>query len=165
MFTDRLKPVENWFIYTNAIAVVQSLSHDQLFATLCTSACPVPCPSPFPRLVSTLCPLSWWWHLTICHPLLLLPSFFPCITVFFNESALHITGLKCHYSAMKSHYLKYEIMPLVGVRMYFGGSNTKWSQAERGRQKNIISLTGNILEIYKGTNLKHKKRLWEIKHT
>ena len=27
-------------------------------------------------------------HLILCHPLLLLPSLFPCIRVFFNESAL-----------------------------------------------------------------------------
>ena len=29
-------------------------------------------------------------HLTLCHPLLLLPSVFPSIRVFSNESALHI---------------------------------------------------------------------------
>ena len=29
-------------------------------------------------------------HLFLCHPLLLLPSIFPSIRVFFNESALHI---------------------------------------------------------------------------
>ena len=29
-------------------------------------------------------------HLILCHPLLLLPSIFPSIRVFFNESALHI---------------------------------------------------------------------------
>ena len=29
-------------------------------------------------------------HLILCHPLLLLPSIFPSIRVFFNKSALHI---------------------------------------------------------------------------
>ena len=29
-------------------------------------------------------------HLILCHPLLLLPSIFPCIRVFSSESALHI---------------------------------------------------------------------------
>ena len=29
-------------------------------------------------------------HLILCHPLLLLPSIFPCISVFSNESPLHI---------------------------------------------------------------------------
>ena len=33
-------------------------------------------------------------HLTLCHPLLLLPSIFPSIMVFSNESALHIRWSK-----------------------------------------------------------------------
>ena len=33
-------------------------------------------------------------HLILCHPLLLLPSIFPSIRVFSNESALHIRGPK-----------------------------------------------------------------------
>ena len=33
-------------------------------------------------------------HLTLCHPLLLLPSIFPSIRVFSNESALHISWPK-----------------------------------------------------------------------
>ena len=33
-------------------------------------------------------------HLILCHPLLLLPLIFPSITVFSNESALHITWPK-----------------------------------------------------------------------
>ena len=34
-------------------------------------------------------------HLILCHPLLLLPSIFPSIRVFSNESALRIKWLKC----------------------------------------------------------------------
>ena len=34
-------------------------------------------------------------HLILCHPLLLLPSIFPSIRVFSNESALPIRGPKC----------------------------------------------------------------------
>ena len=33
-------------------------------------------------------------HLVLCHPLLLLPSIFPNIRVFSNESALHVRWLK-----------------------------------------------------------------------
>ena len=33
-------------------------------------------------------------HFILCHPLLLLPSIFPSIRVFSNESALHITWTK-----------------------------------------------------------------------
>ena len=48
------------------------------------------CPSPSLRACSNSCPLSWWCHLVLSHPLLLLPSIFLNIRVFFNESALHI---------------------------------------------------------------------------
>ena len=52
----------------------------------------LPCPSPIPWAYSNSCPSSWWCHLTIssCHLLLLLPSIFPSIKVFSNDSALCI---------------------------------------------------------------------------
>ena len=53
----------------------------------------LPCPSPTPGACSNSCPLSLMMpsnHLVLCHPLLLLPSIFPSIEVFFNESALGI---------------------------------------------------------------------------
>ena len=53
-----------------------------------------PCPSPTPRVYPNLCPSSWWCHPTISSSvissLLLLPSIFPSIRVFSNESALRI---------------------------------------------------------------------------
>ena len=51
----------------------------------------LPCPSPSPRVCLNSCPLSWLCHPTVSsrHPLLL-PSIFPSIKVFSNESALHI---------------------------------------------------------------------------
>ena len=51
-----------------------------------------PCPPPTPRVYPDSCPLSQWFHPTIssCCPLLLLPSIFPSIGVFSNESALRI---------------------------------------------------------------------------
>ena len=73
--------------------VVQSLSHVRLFVTSWTAACQAP-------LLSTI---SWSLlkfmsielvmlsnHLTLCRPSLLLPSLFPRIVVFSNESALRI---------------------------------------------------------------------------
>ena len=50
-----------------------------------------PCSSPTPRVHSKSCPLSWWCHPTTssCRLLLLLPSIFPSIKVFPNESVLH----------------------------------------------------------------------------
>ena len=52
-----------------------------------------PCPSPTPGVYSNPCPLSQWCHPTISSsvvPILLLPSIFPSIRVFSNESALLI---------------------------------------------------------------------------
>ena len=75
------------------LSIVQLLSCVQLFATPWTIAHQVP-------LSSTI---SWSLfkfmfiesvvlsnHLILCHPLFLLPSIFPSIRVFSNESALHI---------------------------------------------------------------------------
>ena len=50
----------------------------------------LPCPSPAPGACSNSCPSSRWCLPTISRPLLLLPSIFPSIRVFFNESVLHI---------------------------------------------------------------------------
>ena len=52
----------------------------------------LPYPSSTPRACSNSCPLSWWCHPTIslCHPLLLLPSILPSIRVFSSESVLCI---------------------------------------------------------------------------
>ena len=50
-----------------------------------------PCPSPTPRIYSNSCPLSWWCHPTILSsvtPSGRLPSIFPSIRVFSNESVL-----------------------------------------------------------------------------
>ena len=56
----------------------------------------LPCPLWTPRACSNSCPSSRWCHpmpsnhLILCHPLLLLPSIFPSIRVFSNESVLCI---------------------------------------------------------------------------
>ena len=52
-----------------------------------------PCPTPTHGAYPNSCPLSQWCHPTIsssCCPLFLLPSIFPSIRVFSNESALCI---------------------------------------------------------------------------
>ena len=54
----------------------------------------LPCASPTPKAWSISCPSSHWrdWmpsnHFILCHPLLLLPSIFPSIRVFSNESVI-----------------------------------------------------------------------------
>ena len=52
-----------------------------------------PCPSPTPGVYSNLMSIDSVMpstHLVLCHPLLLLPSVFPSIRVFSNESVLRI---------------------------------------------------------------------------
>ena len=79
-------------LFTN-VAVVQSLSRVWLFATPWTAA----------RQASLSITISWTLlklmsnesvmpsnHLVLCHPLLLLPSIFPSLRVFSNESVLRI---------------------------------------------------------------------------
>ena len=71
---------------------VQSLSRVRLFATPWTAACQASLSitnsqsTPKPMSIESVMPSN---HLILC-PLLLLPSIFPSIRVFSNESALHI---------------------------------------------------------------------------
>ena len=79
---------------------LQFSSVTQVCPTLCDPMKHVrpPCPLLTPGVYPNLCPLSQWCHLTISSsvvPLLLLPSMFPNIRVFSNESALHIRWPKC----------------------------------------------------------------------
>ena len=72
---------------------VQSLSHVQLFAIPWTAArqasLSITNSQSLLKLMSieSVMPAN---HLILCHPLLLLPSIFPSIRVFSNESALHM---------------------------------------------------------------------------
>ena len=77
--------------------VVQSLGCVQLFVTPWTAAHLASLFSTISQ--SPLKPMSIEWvmpsnHLILCHPLLLLPSYFPSIRVFSNESTLRIRWLK-----------------------------------------------------------------------
>ena len=63
------------------------------------------CPSPSPGVCPSSCPLNQWLpfnHLILCCPLLLLPSIFPSIRVFSNESALRIRWPSTGVSASAS---------------------------------------------------------------
>ena len=76
---------------------VQSFSRVQLFATSWTAARQASLSignsgsPPIPMSIELVMPSN---HLILCHPLLLLPSVFPSIRVFSNESALHIRWTK-----------------------------------------------------------------------
>ena len=80
-----------------------------------------PCPSPAPGVHLNSCPLSWWCYplsvdLILCCPLLLLPSIFPSIRVFSNESGLHIRWPK-YWSFTFSISPSNEYSGLISVRI------------------------------------------------
>ena len=56
-------------------------------------------------------------HLILCRPLLLLPSIFPSIMVFFSESVLHIRWPKCCWSFSFSICSSNEYSGLISFRM------------------------------------------------
>ena len=72
--------------------VVQSLSHVQLFAVPGTVACQTPWSFTFWSLLKLMSIESMILsnHLILCLPLLLLPSIFPSVRIFFNKLALRI---------------------------------------------------------------------------
>ena len=90
--------ISNFKIYRNAYLkrqhfIVQLLSHVRLFVTPWTAARQASLSitnswsSPKPMSIESVMPSN---HLILCHPLLFLPSIFPSIRVFSNESALHM---------------------------------------------------------------------------
>ena len=75
------------------LAVVQSLSHVQLFLTPRTAAYQTSLSFTISQSLFKLMSIKsvmLFNHLILCCPLFLLPSIFPSIRVFSNESALHI---------------------------------------------------------------------------
>ena len=76
------------------------------------------CPSPTPGVYSNSCPLSRWCHPTIstCRPLLLLPSIFPGIRVFSNESVLCLRWAK-YWSFSFSISSSNEYLGLISFRI------------------------------------------------
>ena len=79
----------------------------------------LPCPSPTPRACSNSYPLISVMpsnHLTLCHPLFFMPSIFPSIRVFTNESVLYIRWPK-YWSFSFSISPSNEYSGLISFRM------------------------------------------------
>ena len=100
---------------------VQSLSHVWLFETPWTAAChasvSITNSQSLLKLMSitSVMPAN---HLTLCHPLLILPSIFPSIRVFSNEAVLHITWSN-YWSFSFSISLSNEYWGLISFRIYW----------------------------------------------
>ena len=84
-------------------AVVQSLTHVWLFVTPWTAACQASLPFTISwsclkfMSIESVIPSN---HVILCHPLFLLPSIFPSIRIFSNESVLCIRWPK-HWSGIE----------------------------------------------------------------
>ena len=97
LFSLSYKPCWSVIKLPLASVSVQSLSRVRLFATPWTAACQasLSITNSWSLLklmsIKLVIPSN---HLILCHPLLLLPSVFPSITVFSNESALCIRWSK-----------------------------------------------------------------------
>ena len=77
-----------------------------------------PYPLPTPGACSNSCPSSRWCHptdLTLCHILLLLPSIFPSIRVFSNESVLHIRWPKYWSYSFRTDLIYFHIIFLLDI--------------------------------------------------
>ena len=100
------------------IVTIQSLSRVRLFATPWTAAPRLPCPSPSPRVHPNSCPVMPSNYFILCRPLLLLPSIFPSIRVFSNESALQIRWPEyCSFSFSFSISPSSDYSELISFRM------------------------------------------------
>ena len=121
----------------SAISSVQLLSRVQLFATPWTTArqasLSITKSQSLPKLMSIelVMPSN---HLILCRPLLLLPSIFPSIRVFSNESALHIRWPK-YRSFSFSISSSNEYSGLISFRM------TSWISLQSKRLSRVFCNT------------------------
>ena len=101
------------------VGSVQSLSRVQLFATPWTAACQASLSTTKSQSLLKLMSIELVMpsnHLILCHPLLLLPSIFPSIRVFSNESVLNIRWSK-YWSFSFSISPSNEYSGLISFRM------------------------------------------------
>jgi len=111
-----------WKTYTHLL-VVQSLSHVQLFAIPWTATCQASLSFTVSQNLLTLMPIDSVTpsnNLTLCHPLLLLPSIFPSIRFFSKELSLCIRWPSIGASASAS------VFPM-NIQGWFPLGLTVWS--------------------------------------
>ena len=115
---------------------VQSLSHVQLFATPWTEArqasLSITNSQSLLKLTSitSVMPSN---HLILCHPLFLLPSIFPSIRVFSNESVFHIRWPK-YWSFMAYGASKYSSIFILMQKMFSQRSQNSNTLATRCKE-------------------------------
>ena len=106
-------------VYSVQFSSVQSLSCVHLIATLWTAACQASLSISNSQSLLKLMSIEsiiLFYHLILYHPLVFLPSIFPSIKVFSNESVLHITWPK-YWSVGFSISPSNEYSGLISFRM------------------------------------------------
>ena len=106
-------PGQNTGVGSVQFSSVQSLSHVWLFATLWTTARQASLSITNSRSLSKLISLELVMpsnHLILCYPLLLLPSIFPSIRVFSNESAAGVGSLSLLQRIFLTHELNLSLL-------------------------------------------------------
>ena len=85
--------VKTWIVFMVPGVPVQMLSHVRIFVTPWTEARQASLSITNSQSLLKLMSIEWVMpsnHLILCHPLLFLPSIFPSIRIFSDESLLHI---------------------------------------------------------------------------
>ena len=114
---------------------VPSLSYVWLFVTACTAAhqasLSITNSQSLLKLIESVMPSN---HLILCHPFLLLPSIFPSIRVFSNESVLHIKWPKFGVSASAS------VLPM-NIQDWFPLGLTGWVSLQSKGLSGVFNTT------------------------
>ena len=132
-----------WFLYS-AVTGLQVYTYISSVAQLCPTLCdPTDCSTPGFPVHHQLLELAQnhvhrvsdaIYHLIFCCPLLLLPSIFPSISIFSNESVLRIRWLKYWGSASAS------VLPMI-IQDWFPLGWTGWISLQSKGLSRIFSNT------------------------
>ena len=120
VFCDHPVEMLSYFLQFSSVQFSHSVMSDSLQSHGLQHTRP-PCPSPTPEVypkpmsIESVMPSN---HLILCHPLLLLPSVFPSIKVFTNESALPIRWPK-YWSFSFNISPSNEHLGLISFRMHW----------------------------------------------
>ena len=150
-------------IFCPTIQSVQLLSHVRLFATPWTAACKA-----FPSITNSQSLLKLMSsesvmpsnHLILCCPLLLLPSIFPSIRVFSNESVLHIRWPK-YWSFSFNISPSSEYSGLISFRIDWFDPCSPSDSQESSPTPQFKSINSSVLSFLNGPTLTSIHDYWK----
>ena len=149
--------------FSTLFSSVQSLSHVRPFATPWIAARQASLSITNSRSSLTLTSIESMMpssHLILCHPLLLLPSVFPTIRVFFNESVLNIRGPK-YWSFSFSISLSNKYSGLISFRMDWFDLHAVQRSLKSSPASQFKSFNSSALSLLYGTTLTSLHDYWK----